>query len=65
MMQHPEVDFCGYSVPHPYEPKMNIRVQTQGNTPAIESLKIGLKEMEIMCNIIDEAFDNAVREFNS
>ena len=27
LMQREEVDFCGYSVPHPYEPKMNLRLQ--------------------------------------
>lgn len=28
LIQRPETEFCGYSVPHPYEPKMNIRLQT-------------------------------------
>lgn len=31
LMQNKEVDFCGYSVPHPSEPKMNLRLQTTGN----------------------------------
>ena len=26
----PEVEFCGYSIPHPSEPKMNVRIQTYG-----------------------------------
>ena len=26
----PEVEFCGYSIPHPAEAKMNIRIQTYG-----------------------------------
>jgi DNA-directed RNA polymerases I and III subunit RPAC2 len=25
---HPEVEFVGYSIPHPSEPKMNVRLQT-------------------------------------
>ncbi len=25
---HPEVDFVGYSIPHPSESKMNLRLQT-------------------------------------
>ncbi len=29
LMELPETDFCGYSVPHPYEPKMNVRLQTK------------------------------------
>lgn len=26
----PEVEFCGYSIPHPSEAKMNVRIQTYG-----------------------------------
>jgi DNA-directed RNA polymerase I and III subunit RPAC2 len=25
-----QVDFCGYSIPHPSEAKMNVRIQTTG-----------------------------------
>eukprot|EP01041_Mallomonas_annulata_P012471 gene12471-26232_t len=64
LMQRPETDFCGYSVPHPYEPKMNIRLQTH-DKPALEVLKIGLKEVEAMCDILDQVFDSAVQEFSS
>ena len=30
LMKSPHVAFCGYSVPHPSEPKMNLRLQTNG-----------------------------------
>lgn len=26
----PEVEFCGYTIPHPSEAKMNLRIQTYG-----------------------------------
>lgn len=26
----PEVEFCGYSIPHPSEAKMNVRIQSYG-----------------------------------
>ena len=26
----PQVEFCGYSIPHPSEAKMNVRIQTYG-----------------------------------
>jgi DNA-directed RNA polymerase subunit L len=29
-VQSRDVNFCGYSIPHPSEPVMNIRVQTDG-----------------------------------
>lgn len=28
----PEVELCGYSIPHPSEAKMNIRIQTYGSS---------------------------------
>ena len=39
--KNPEVSFVGYSVPHPSEPKMNLRVQTVG-PPATEVLHTAL-----------------------
>jgi DNA-directed RNA polymerase I and III subunit RPAC2 len=27
-LSSPDVEFCAYSIPHPSEPKMNIRIQT-------------------------------------
>lgn len=26
----PDVEFCAYAIPHPSEPKMNLRIQTYG-----------------------------------
>jgi len=60
LTQRPEVEFCGYSVPHPYEPKMNIRIQTNSTT-AIDSLELGLKDLECMCDIIENRFLNEVK----
>ncbi|KAI4748835.1 DNA-directed RNA polymerase I and III 14 KDA polypeptide [Aureobasidium sp. EXF-12298] len=30
IMKNPDVEFCGYSIPHPSEAKMNLRIQTWG-----------------------------------
>ena len=30
----PEVELCGYSIPHPAEAKMNLRIQTYGRSTA-------------------------------
>ncbi|RYH12983.1 hypothetical protein EON65_36780 [archaeon] len=35
LINRPETELCGYSVPHPYEPKMNVRLQTY-DVPAIQ-----------------------------
>lgn len=60
LMQRPETEFCGYSVPHPYEPKMNIRLQTSSK-PAIDVLKDGLRDLSETANILDDAFLKAIK----
>jgi DNA-directed RNA polymerase I and III subunit RPAC2 len=55
LAQNKNTDFAGYSVPHPYEPKMNLRLQTIGE-PAKSVLKTGLKELEETANILDDVF---------
>lgn len=38
LLRSPDVDFCGYTIPHPSEPKMHIRLQTrQGKKPNLHS----------------------------
>jgi DNA-directed RNA polymerase I and III subunit RPAC2 len=30
LSSHPDVEFVGYSIPHPSETRMNLRIQTTG-----------------------------------
>jgi len=62
LTQLTETDFAGYSVPHPYEPKMNLRLQTRGQ-PVLEVLKQGLTNLGETAVIIDERFIEALKEF--
>lgn len=39
------VDFCGYSIPHPSEAKVHIRIQTKDSSPAIDALNRGLDNL--------------------
>ncbi|KAF7729224.1 RNA polymerase subunit AC19 [Apophysomyces ossiformis] len=55
--KNPEVDFCGYSIPHPSEAKMNLRIQTSDNTTAIEALSKGLNDLHDMCAFIRQAYE--------
>ncbi len=36
----PEVEFCGYSIPHPSEPKMNVRIQTYGMQATLNHIDV-------------------------
>lgn len=62
IMKNPDVSFCGYSVPHPSENKINLRVQTNG-VPATEVLKKGLEDLHDLCKHILNTFQREVQEF--
>ena len=57
--KNPEVSFVGYSVPHPSEPKMNLRLQTVG-PPATQVLQQALGTVYEMGNHVLSTFDEAV-----
>ncbi|CAG8733838.1 4498_t:CDS:2 [Cetraspora pellucida] len=61
---NPEVEYCGYSIPHPSEDKLNIRIQTTENTTAIEAMRKGLEDLKIICDHIKETFIRSNRQFD-
>ena len=58
----PEVTFVGYSVPHPAEPKMNLRLQTSGK-PATDVLLDTLGKVFSVGEHVDTTFKSAVADF--
>ncbi|KNZ57402.1 DNA-directed RNA polymerase III subunit C19 [Puccinia sorghi] len=46
IMKNPDVEFCGYSLPHPSEPKLHLRIQMYENKSAMEALSKGLEDLE-------------------
>ncbi|KAK7275693.1 hypothetical protein RIF29_16815 [Crotalaria pallida] len=60
--QDPRVTFCGYSIPHPSDNRVNIRVQTTGD-PAREVLKDGCQDLMLMCQLVRGTFDKALSDF--
>ncbi|KAL1985354.1 hypothetical protein VTN96DRAFT_8032 [Rasamsonia emersonii] len=65
IMKNPNVEFCGYTIPHPSEAKMNLRIQTYENTTAIEALEKGLDDLMDLCDVVTEKFTAARDEFNA
>ncbi|KAH7117150.1 putative DNA-directed RNA polymerases I and III 16 kDa polypeptide [Dendryphion nanum] len=76
IMKNPDVEFCGYSIPHPSEAKMNIRIQTyvqpQTNASnAIDGVSVydvlekGLKDLEDLCDVVLDKFSVAREEFHT
>merc|ERR1711865_1299511 len=41
IMKNPDISFCGYSIPHPAEPVMNLRIQTNGRKQLRRLLSTG------------------------
>ncbi|CUS11926.1 unnamed protein product [Tuber aestivum] len=63
----PEVEFCGYSIPHPSEDKMNIRIQIYPEyweqTRPYDALMKGLDDLGDLCDHITHAFKEARDKF--
>ncbi|KAJ8751365.1 hypothetical protein K2173_016561 [Erythroxylum novogranatense] len=60
--QDPRISFCGYSIPHPSDARVNIRVQTTGD-PAKEVLNDACQNLMLMCQHVRSTFDDAVAKF--
>ena len=59
-----DVEFCGYTIPHPLVPKMNLRVQTT-LIPATQALENGLNSMIQVTDCILDTFRKQVAEFKA
>ncbi|CAI8592083.1 unnamed protein product [Vicia faba] len=62
--QDPRVTFSGYSIPHPSENRVNVRVQTTGD-PASEVLKDGCQDLMLICQHVRSTFEKAVNDFKT
>ncbi|KAG0673246.1 DNA-directed RNA polymerases I and III subunit RPAC2 [Kluyveromyces marxianus] len=62
IMKNPEVEFCGYSIPHPSENFLHIRIQTYGKMTAVEALHKGLADLMDLCDAVEDRFTQRVRE---
>uniref|UniRef100_A0A669BG99 RNA polymerase I and III subunit D n=1 Tax=Oreochromis niloticus TaxID=8128 RepID=A0A669BG99_ORENI len=51
-----DVEFCGYTITHPSESKINFRIQTRGGIPAAEPLRRGLNELSDVCQHVLNTF---------
>ncbi|KAK8798943.1 hypothetical protein WA171_005696 [Blastocystis sp. BT1] len=59
IMQQEGVEFCGYSVPHPVEAKMHLRIQTKEEN-ATQTLIKGLKNFQRICKVIGDRYEEAL-----
>ncbi|KAJ5657954.1 uncharacterized protein N7484_001603 [Penicillium longicatenatum] len=64
IMKNPAVDFCGYTIPHPSDAKMHLRIQTSDSTTALEALEKGFNDLMDLCDVVTEKFTIARDQFN-
>ena len=65
LMRDPDTEFCGYTVPHPSEEYMHMRLQTKPNRSADEVLVNGAATLKEMCQHIMETYDSAIANHSS
>ncbi|KAF4585693.1 DNA-directed RNA polymerase I and III 14 KDA polypeptide [Ophiocordyceps camponoti-floridani] len=63
IMKNPNVEFCAYAIPHPSEPKMNIRIQTTEGT-AVDALRKGLLDLQDVCDVVAKEYWDKRCAFN-
>jgi len=52
---------CGYTIPHPSEAKVNLRIQTRPDKgTAVEAFQKGLDDLVDLCDVLIEKLDNQV-----
>lgn len=61
--KNPNVSFCGYSMPHPTEELVNIRVQTTGEVTAAQAMRTACQDLNSclahMKAVFEERCDDA------
>lgn len=58
--RYSDVQFCGYTVPHPAESIMHLRIQANKNVKAIDVLRRGLEDLEKVCDHTITTFETAM-----
>ncbi|GIX65270.1 DNA-directed RNA polymerase I/III subunit, putative [Babesia caballi] len=61
LVERKDVVFAGYSVPHPMQPEVNIRIQTTG-APAVKVFAECLDDLVEICDLLTAAFVKAGAE---
>ncbi|XP_043112697.1 DNA-directed RNA polymerases I and III subunit RPAC2 [Puntigrus tetrazona] len=63
IMKSQDVEFCGYSITHPSESKINFRIQTRDGVPASEPLRSGLLSLTQVCTHVLHTFETQMKAF--
>lgn len=59
------IEFCGYSIPHPLEDKVLVRIQTKPEYQAAEVLMTAMEHLDKVFETIKTRFQDAYENFQS
>lgn len=65
LMKNPDVKFCGYSIPHPSENIMNVRVETNGGKSATDLFRKAVVDLKLMMKHIHDSFIEELEKYNA
>lgn len=54
--KNPNVTFCGYSIMHPSEKMVNLRIQTSGEITPAQALREACENLKFVCGRIKSTF---------
>lgn len=57
----PDVEYCGYSAPHPSEPKIHLRVQMYEGLSAVDCLRRALSNLRDLYETIGAQYDRSLK----
>ncbi|CAO1621913.1 unnamed protein product [Sympodiomycopsis kandeliae] len=60
LMKDPQVEFCGYSIPHPSETKIHLRIQMYDEVSVFPSLRRALNQLTEVFSTIGEQYQEAM-----
>ncbi|ORX39702.1 putative DNA-directed RNA polymerase [Kockovaella imperatae] len=61
IMKDADVEFCGYSAPHPSEPKIHLRIQMYDNMSAVDCLRKALSNLRDLLSTVDQKYKKSLR----
>ncbi|KAF8889570.1 RBP11-like subunits of RNA polymerase [Infundibulicybe gibba] len=60
IMKNPKVEFCGYSVPHPSENFIQVRIQMYDGLSSLSALITALSDLDTLCETIEGAYTDSL-----
>ncbi|KAK4689941.1 DNA-directed RNA polymerases I and III subunit RPAC2, partial [Tremellales sp. Uapishka_1] len=62
IMKDPDVEYCGYSAPHPSEPKIHIRIQMYDGLSAVDCIKKALSNLKDLLSTVKSSYETSLKK---